>query len=141
MGYAKSPQTQGEHLKAKRLQLGLRQKDVAQLLGVTQFTIINWEKDRTSPPDRCWPAIIRFLGYEPWGPAHTAADRLKAFRRRRGWSISNASDQLGVNEVTWAGWERGEPPRQERHRGLLQNLLGIPSPSGMVDQGLKTTAE
>src|SRR3990167_3741304 len=38
------PKTLGEHIKRRRLELGLEQKDVAKQLGVTTDTVLNWEK-------------------------------------------------------------------------------------------------
>jgi DNA-binding XRE family transcriptional regulator len=45
MPYPRAPRTLGEHLKKRRCELGLRQKDAAQLLGVNEFTYLGWEKD------------------------------------------------------------------------------------------------
>ena len=66
--YPEHPRTLGEHLVARRRSLGLYQKDVALLLGVGPETVLHWEKGQTSPPDRSWPSIIRFLGYDPGRP-------------------------------------------------------------------------
>jgi DNA-binding XRE family transcriptional regulator len=46
--------------------LELLQRDVADRIGVTQFTILNWEKGRTTPSISAFPGIIRFLGYDPF---------------------------------------------------------------------------
>jgi hypothetical protein len=35
-------------------------------LGVGEFTIVGWEKDRYPPAKRNRPAIIRFLGFDPF---------------------------------------------------------------------------
>jgi len=34
----------GEHIRKKRIDLGLMQKEVAKIIGVTESTIWNWEK-------------------------------------------------------------------------------------------------
>ena len=39
----------GERLKKKRMDMGLFQKDVARMIGVSTDTITNWEKGRTKP--------------------------------------------------------------------------------------------
>jgi len=62
------PQTLGEQIKKRRLELGLTQKDVGKILGATSFTILNWEKGKTKPLPTLVPMIILFLGYDPAQP-------------------------------------------------------------------------
>jgi transcriptional regulator with XRE-family HTH domain len=64
-GYPEEPSTVGEHLKKRRLDLGLRQKDVAGELGVNFKTYENWEQGKYEPATRFLPAVIGFLGYDP----------------------------------------------------------------------------
>jgi DNA-binding transcriptional regulator YiaG len=47
--YPKELNTIGDQIKKKRLDLNLRQVDLAKLLGVTEDTIRNWEKNRSIP--------------------------------------------------------------------------------------------
>jgi transcriptional regulator with XRE-family HTH domain len=47
--YTLQPKTLGEHLKKRRCELGLLQKDVAVRLGICHETYIHWEKDQTKP--------------------------------------------------------------------------------------------
>ena len=106
--YRDPPQTLGDHLKRRRLGLGLFQKDVARQLHVGEWTYLLWEHDRTFPNIRMWPRVIRFLGYYPFPKPQTLSDRLIAFRRLRGLSIKELARQLGVDEGTLAKWENGE---------------------------------
>jgi DNA-binding transcriptional regulator YiaG len=48
-GYPLRPKTMGERLKKKRLDMGLYQKDVAEIIGVDVNTVTNWEKGRYKP--------------------------------------------------------------------------------------------
>ncbi|MGQ0590291.1 MAG: helix-turn-helix domain-containing protein [Sphingosinicella sp.] len=48
-------------LRRRRRELGMFQKDVAQRLGVTPDTVLNWEKGRCRPPARYRSAIATFL--------------------------------------------------------------------------------
>jgi DNA-binding XRE family transcriptional regulator len=41
--------TLGEHIKKWRLGKGLLQVDLAKKIGVSEMTIVNWEKGRTDP--------------------------------------------------------------------------------------------
>ncbi len=66
--YDFEPTTFGDHLRKRRLILGLTQAEMATQLGVNEWTVGNWENDATKPVLRFIPAIIRFLGYDPEAP-------------------------------------------------------------------------
>jgi transcriptional regulator with XRE-family HTH domain len=51
--------TLGDHIRKRRLDLGLLQREVAAKLSVTESTIWNWESNTTDPALRLLPAIIR----------------------------------------------------------------------------------
>ena len=55
------PQPLGELIRRKREELGLRQIDLARELGVSEFTVVNWETGRNTPRDRLAPKVFRFL--------------------------------------------------------------------------------
>jgi transcriptional regulator with XRE-family HTH domain len=57
--------TVGDHIRRRRLDLGLLQREVAERLGADAATITNWELNRTQPALRFLPAIVGFLGYPP----------------------------------------------------------------------------
>jgi DNA-binding XRE family transcriptional regulator len=58
----------GDHLRKRRLDLGLLQREVANLLRVDKTTVLNWEKNRASPALWNLPAVIRFLATTPSRP-------------------------------------------------------------------------
>lgn len=119
--------TIGDHIKKKRLMAGMTQKEVGERIGVSEFTIINWESGCTLPATKHLPAIVKFLGYEPEQPVpQSTAERLVAKRRTLGWSQLVAARKLGVDPGTWSIWERGGAVTTDRHRRLLVRLLGIP---------------
>lgn len=62
------PPTLGEHVRKRRLELRLTQKQVAHRLGVNPWTVLNWEKSHTEPPIQSMGVILRFLGYDPFPP-------------------------------------------------------------------------
>ena len=41
--YPENPKTFGEHLRKARIDVGLRIKDLAGMIGVTEESVINWE--------------------------------------------------------------------------------------------------
>ncbi|MGA2140658.1 MAG: hypothetical protein ABSH14_17540 [Verrucomicrobiia bacterium] len=68
------PNTIGEHVRRRRLQLHLFQADLAKLFGVDLGSVRNWEQGIFQPADTSMPRIIAWLGYDPldpaeWGPA------------------------------------------------------------------------
>ncbi len=131
------PQTLGEHVRKRRLELGLTQRQAAERLGVSPWTVLNWEKNHTEPPIESIPAIIRFLGYDPFPKQRTIPERLLAKRRAMGWSIKEAAGQLGVDEGTWGAWERGGVILYRDHRFLVARLLDLAE--GEVDQETRNT--
>ena len=57
--------TIGDHVRKRRIALKLRQKDVAERIGVDVTSVCNWEANRTAPDSRVVPAVVEFLGYSP----------------------------------------------------------------------------
>lgn len=55
--------TQGEHLRSKRLCRGQSQPQVALVLGVETDTVANWELGRNKLQVHYVPRIIEYLGY------------------------------------------------------------------------------
>ncbi len=126
------PQNLGEHIRKRRLELRLTQKQAAERLGVNPWTGLDWEKDHTEPPIESIPVIIRFLDYDLFPEPKTIPERLLAKRRTMGWSIKEAARRLGVDSGTWGDWEQGGVILYRNHRLLVARLLGLPE--GEVDQ-------
>ena len=59
-GYPANPETIGEHIRKKRIDLGLMQKEVAGIIGVTESSIWNWEHGM-NPGKRYMKRIEGFL--------------------------------------------------------------------------------
>jgi transcriptional regulator with XRE-family HTH domain len=66
--YPKKLETLGDHIRKRRLDLGIFQKDVAQKIGVIAETVFRWESNESLPSVSQLPRIIRFLGYDPLQP-------------------------------------------------------------------------
>jgi transcriptional regulator with XRE-family HTH domain len=63
----RNPTTLGGHLRRRRLQLGIFQAEAARRLGVSTVSLSRWECDKTPPKSSYYPAIIGYLGYDPFG--------------------------------------------------------------------------
>lgn len=96
--------------------------DLADRLKVSPATILNWEKDKTDPSPSTIPAIINFIGYQPFPEPKTLSERMHAKRRAKGWTSKEAAGQLGVDEGTWRRWEK-EGIRWTRYRAMVEHFL------------------
>ncbi len=57
--------TLGDHLRKRRKELGLFQKDVAIILKISEDSLTYWENGRAKPQKKHHATIIEFLGYSP----------------------------------------------------------------------------
>jgi len=117
----------GDHLRARRLDLGLLQRELAKLLGVSVASLGHWELGNASPATRFLPAILRFLGGDPRPLAETFPERLRAVRTARGFSQEALARQLGIDPTTVARWEAGRGHPGARLSKLLSKTL-MPEP-------------
>jgi transcriptional regulator with XRE-family HTH domain len=101
--------TLGDHLRKRRLDLGLYQKDVAVTIGVDSTTVYNWENNRTTPPRRFIPRIINLLGYGlPLPQPKTLGERITRYRSLRGISQKELADEIEIDPGTLSRMERSQ---------------------------------
>jgi len=99
----------GDHLRKKRLDLKLLQKDVAKMLGVDTDTVTYWEINRTEPSPASVPKIISFLGYVPLSILpEDSRKRFVAYRKLAGLSQDGLAVKLGIDPGTLRRWESGK---------------------------------
>ena len=119
--------TPGQQLRKKRMDLGLRQEDLARRLGGKKETIRLLETRSVKSRMSTVAKVIKFLGYDPENtakPNGSSAQDLVACRRH-GLTQVQLARRLRVDESTIRGWERGRgkgrPQRSllERFRRLL----------------------
>ena len=53
-------------LRLPRRALGHSVGAAAKALGVRRMTLTAWELGHAEPVDRLYPALVQYLGYEPW---------------------------------------------------------------------------
>lgn len=98
----------GIHLLKRRLELGLLQREVAAQLNVCEDSIVGWEKGRSLPQIRHYPALINFLGYNPFGfQEKSLGERVKMYRLASGLNYKSFGKLLCVNASTVRSWEKG----------------------------------
>jgi transcriptional regulator with XRE-family HTH domain len=121
--YPKQVNSIGDHIRKRRLDLGLLQKQAAELIGVDKDTICNWEGQRKHPALSAMPAIARFLGYDPSPVAETLGGRLVRYRVSLGITQEELAVRLGVNACTLARWERGQRQPTGLYHEVVEKLL------------------
>jgi transcriptional regulator with XRE-family HTH domain len=92
--YSETRQTLGEHLKKRRRQLGLLQREAAERMGIQRDTYVNWEKDKTRPVASQFRPVMAFLGYDPTPAPQTLSERLKSKRRQLGVTFAQVARYL-----------------------------------------------
>ncbi|CAC9542531.1 hypothetical protein [uncultured Gammaproteobacteria bacterium] len=110
VGMPKKLITLGDHIKKKRLEENLFQKDIGKVIGTDNFTIVNWEKNSTKNiPAKYYPKIMEFLTYCPFEkPPTTFAEKIKLHRLHQGLNQKQFAQLLGVDPTTVKFWESGE---------------------------------
>jgi transcriptional regulator with XRE-family HTH domain len=98
----------GEEIRKRRLDLNLRQIDVAKIIGCDEMTVVNWEKGHAAPRINHMPRVVKFLGFNPFTESDNLSHRLINHRKSRGITQKEFAQQLGVDPSTLARWERGE---------------------------------
>ena len=120
---SQNPQTWGEHIKKRRLELGLFQSGVAKFLGVNTSTVTNWEKHHSEPMLWVIPKVVEFLGYVPdLQPTQSLGQRIKAYRQCRGVSQKELAAQLDIDPATLGKWERDESRPCLKFKNILNNI-------------------
>ncbi|MDP2117800.1 MAG: helix-turn-helix transcriptional regulator [Brevundimonas sp.] len=100
--------------------------DAAAVVGIDPKTWMWWEREQRVPSVHQYPAIIQYLGYEPWPEPDTVGAKLLAKRRRHGLSIKRAAAIAGVDEGTFSRWESGEWKPQRRSLPPIDEFLRSP---------------
>lgn len=121
-----NPQSVGEKIRNRRLELQLFQKDVAKIIGVTEDTITNWENNRSEPDISYFPAIINFLGYMPFSiDTSSLAGKINEYRYLNGMSQETLAKELGINESTVYHYEKGVHFLTDRTLRKIEKILNL----------------
>jgi transcriptional regulator with XRE-family HTH domain len=118
-----SLKTIGDHLRKRRIDLGWRQKEAAEQIGVGQKTVCNWETNATHPEFRYYPSITRFLEYSPFGKPQTLSEELVQYRKVRGLSQQTFACLLRVDPSTLGRWERRDRRPEGKFLRRIESFL------------------
>lgn len=111
--YPKELLTLGDHLRKRRLDLGLLQRELAARFHVDEMTINGWELGHYLPHVGQLPKIIEFLGYVPEDlfQARTTGEKIRLHRMLHGLTRRKLAKQLGIDEATLQRLEEDNPKR------------------------------
>lgn len=88
--------------------MGLWLRELADSFGVTPFTLINWEKEKTQPGHEILPKIDAYLGYCVAVPATSRHERCRCTRMHiLGLSQKECALNLGIDPCTLSTYENG----------------------------------
>lgn len=105
------------------MDLRLQLKEAAKRLGTGATSVAQWESGARRPAIRQWPALLRFLGYDPRPQEERLEERLKHHREARGWSQDEAARRLGVNPSVLWRWETGRRQPKGRYLERVYSFL------------------
>jgi transcriptional regulator with XRE-family HTH domain len=124
--YPDTLETIGDHIKTKRLDVGLFQKDVARQLGVKTETVTNWEKNYTSPQLYLIPRVTAYLGYDPVeddSDSLSLGERVARARKRLGMTRKDLARRLGVDPSALVHWKHGGRQSTRENRAKLEAFV------------------
>ena len=121
--YSQNPQSLGEHLKKRRRELGLLQREAAEQMGIGTDTYANWEKGKTEPVASQFRPVVAFLGYDPTPAPSSLPARLQAKRRTLGVTFSQVARYLGWNTGTLGRYLSGRWRMPPERAEVLETFL------------------
>ena len=115
--------TLGDHIRRRRLDMGLFQREVADQLGVCKSVVWRWETGETEPELRFLPKVFGFIGGDPRSEPTGLGARLVRWREHKGWSRKRLAAKLKVDEGTLWRWESVRSCPSRRLSARVKALL------------------
>jgi transcriptional regulator with XRE-family HTH domain len=104
------------------MDLGLLQRGVAEIIGVTESSVWNWEHG-TEPEPRYNPSIIKFLGYIPFDCPDDTVGRLAWYKRVNGMNLECLGEAMGVDQAQLSSWLTGRHNPSSRNQEKIELFL------------------
>lgn len=123
--YPENPQTIGDHIRVKRIDLGLQIKELARQLRANEGSVASWEIGRRQPCIRNMPALLKFLGHDPRPQADGIGGQLRRKRTALGLSLRAAAKEMQIDPSTLARWESGSRQPTGKYMTNVYRFLGI----------------
>ena len=120
--FVHEPITLGDHLRRRRIELELYQKDIAARFGVTTSTVWNWE-NMGSVDLRFIPRVINFLGYNPISQPEDLMGKLAWYKQLNGLSLERLGVEMGRDPEQLADRLSGRHIPSQRNRKKIELFL------------------
>jgi transcriptional regulator with XRE-family HTH domain len=104
------------------MDLGLLQREVAEIIGVTESSIWNWEHG-TEPELQYNPKIIKFLGYVPFECPDDTIGRLAWYKRAMGMNLDHLGEAMGRDPEQLSNWLSGRHYPFRKNREKIERFL------------------
>ena len=117
----------GDHIRKTRLERGLTSEKVAEILGVSIGTISQWEVQKRIPQIYTFPAIIKFLGYNPMYIDDTSLlSKVENYRRVHGLTYKKLAKLCSIGHETIQKIVAGN---MDKHPKVVHKILNVIEPS------------
>jgi len=104
------------------MDLGLLQREVAEVIGVKEYSIYNWERG-IEPELRFVPKIIEFLGYVPFDCPDDTLGKLAYYKRINGLSYEKLAARVGIHFEQIQAWLTGRTRPNRKSLRRLEDLI------------------
>ena len=113
----------GDHIRKIRLDRGLKLEDLAKIVGVSTGTVSHWEYQKRMPQIYTFPAIIKFLGYDPlFIDSDTILAKIENYRRTHGLTYKKLARLASIGNEVIREIVKGN---HEKYPQALQKVLNI----------------
>ena len=103
----------------------LGQREIADVIGVEEWTISGWELDKFEPKTGHLPKLVQFLGYIPWQiETETLGGKLQQARLLKGVQPSELAAQIEVSTKAILRWESNINKPRPAQLEKLNHALG-----------------
>ncbi len=115
----------GDHLFNRRTDLGMSQRQAAEMMDVALGSLVNWETGHTGIDLSAYPKIIEFLGYNPLGESRTRGEAVRRERLARGLGLRALARLAGVSVCTLRRLESDTPSMARRWVAAVLRVLDL----------------
>jgi DNA-binding transcriptional regulator YiaG len=123
LNYPNKIETLGDHIRARRLDLKLFQRNVAKIIGASAESINHWETKTRKPEVKFYPKIMEFLGYCPVHYFKSFGQLLFLHRTHRGLSHRGLGKRLQIDPATLSRWESDIRLPRKMHQQDIDNFF------------------